>query len=53
MLKNSFSTIAVGESVTIENDVMIARIVIIFDSDFHAIQYGEEKVEYSKPMKMG
>lgn len=49
---NSFSTIVVGESVTIENDVMIARNVIIFDSDFHAIQYGEEKEEYSKPVKI-
>lgn len=50
---NSFSTIVAGESVTIENDVMIARNVIIFDSDFHAIQYGEEKAEYSKPVKIG
>lgn len=32
---------------------MIARNVIIFDSDFHAIQYGEEKEEYSKPVKIG
>lgn len=50
---NSFSTIVVGESVTIEKDVMIARNVIIFDSDFHAVQYGEEKVEHSKPVKIG
>lgn len=50
---NSFSTIVAGKSITFGNDVMIARKVIIFDSDFHAIQCGEENVEYSKPVKIG
>lgn len=50
---NSFSTIIAGKYIELGNDVMIARKVIIFDSDFHAIQCGEENVEYSKPVKIG
>lgn len=36
---NSFSTIIVGNHISIGDDVMIARNVVIFDSDFHKIKY--------------
>lgn len=50
---NSFSTIIAGKYIELGNDVMIARKVIIFDSDFHAIEYGKESIECSKPVKIG
>lgn len=50
---NSFSTIIAGKYIELGNDVMIARKVIIFDSDFHAIEYDKESIECSKSVKIG
>lgn len=50
---NSFSTMIAGKHITLGEDVMIARKVVIFDSDFHAIEYDNEKVECSIPVRIG
>lgn len=50
---NSFSTLIAKEEIELGNDVMIARRAIIFDSDFHPIEYSGKKSEYTKKVKIG
>ena len=47
---NSNSTMIVEEKVTIGNDVMIARNVVIFDSNFHPINCAGIVSQKSKPV---
>lgn len=50
---NSFSTIIAGKSITIGDDVMIARNVTIFDSDFHSFEYSQKKAEIAQEVIIG
>ena len=50
---NSFSTIVSSRSITLGNDVMIARDVIIYDSDFHQIKVKKRSLEKSLPVTIG
>ena len=47
---NSFSVIIVAENITLGHDVMIARNVVVYDSDFHAI---DKSHPASSPVTIG
>lgn len=50
---NSFSTIIVGNYISIGDDVMIARNVVIFDSDFHKIKYRNKDPKVNGTVHIG
>lgn len=50
---NSFSTLVAAKHIVLGNDVMIARNAIIFDSDFHAIEYLGENTKHSEDVMIG
>lgn len=50
---NSFSTVLAARHIVLGNDVMIARKVTVFDSDFHGIEYEGQAIESSKTVKIG
>lgn len=50
---NSFSTMIAPKEIKIGEDVMIARNVIVFDSDFHSMKVKRKNVEFSKAVKIG
>lgn len=45
---NSYSTIIADKSITVGNDNLISRYVVIFDSDFHPV-FGEDGQRTNKP----
>lgn len=50
---NSFSTIIVGNHISIGDDVMIARNVVIYDSDFHKIIYRNKDSKINGTVRIG
>ena len=50
---NSFSTIIVGNHISIGDDVMIARNVVIYDSDFHKIIYRNKDPKINGTVRIG
>lgn len=50
---NSFSTLIAKKDIELGNDVMIARNVVIFDSDFHPVRYEGRNSECSEKVKIG
>ena len=50
---NSFSTIVAGKRIELGQDVMIARNVVIYDSDFHNIETCDKKNVKAADVKIG
>lgn len=50
---NSFSTLVSAKKIILGEDVMIARNAVIFDSDFHVIEYDGNQAEYSEIVNIG
>lgn len=50
---NSFSTIVTSDRITMGSDVMIARNVIIYDSDFHQVMVEKKPLRKSLPVTIG
>lgn len=50
---NSFSTLVSAKKIILGEDVMIARNAVVFDSDFHVIEYDEKQAEYSETVSIG
>ena len=50
---NNFSTLVSAKKIILGEDVMIARNAVVFDSDFHVIEYDENQAEYSETVSIG
>lgn len=50
---NSFSTMVIGKRIELGHDVMIARNVVIYDSDFHSIECGGQQSVVAADVKIG
>ena len=50
---NNFGTLVSAKKIILGEDVMIARNAVVFDSDFHVIEYDENQAEYSETVSIG